>query len=341
MDVARAASKMSHVPISEPLQHGAHAIAQPGYGGAPPMVQPVYTQPQYAQPQFSIRGMDVAPLPEAPHPPNAASAAPPVPLPKRKNKAAFVSPLIASYGPPSPLEGIEGPLDLCALWTQEEEARIAKLEVKLETSSAAGSSLVRSRRTSYETYSGRKHSEPPRSFCMPAATAMEPIHEGSACLPPSNLCLVRSGCNAAPLQSQRIACSGCSSHEDMSSSSSSSSSARSSSASSSSSSSSPFFADPSTGAIGVTGAGLSLQRATFTPARDMTTTSAASVQHQPRPRSASLDSFGHGSSSIEPVMGATSAGAPRPRSSPRNPHGLTMSQRVAALQIGRYQAGNL
>ena len=318
MDVARAASKMSHVPIGEPLQHGAHAIAQPVYGGAPPMVQPVYTQPQYAQPQFSIRGMDVAPLPEAPHPPNAASAAPPVPLPKRKNKAAFMSPLIASYGPPSPLEGIEGPLDLCALWTQEEEARIAKLEVKLETSSAAGSSLVRSRRTSYETYSGRKHSEPPRSFCMPAATAMEPIHEGSACLPPSNLCLVRSGCNAAPLQSQRIACSGCSSHEDMSSSSSSSSSA-----------------------IGVTGAGLSLQRATFTPARDMTTTSAASVQHQPRPRSASLDSFGHGSSSIEPVMGATSAGAPRPRSSPRNPHGLTMSQRVAALQIGRYQAGNL
>ena len=272
---------------------------------------------------------DVAPLPEAPHPPIAASAAPPVPLTKRKNKVAFVSPLIASYGPPSPLEGIVGPLDLCALWTQEEEARIAKLEVKLEASSSAGSSLVRSRRTSYETYSGRKQSEPPRSFCMPAA-AMEPIHEGSACLPPSNLCLVRSGCNAAPLQSQRFACSGCSSHDD-----------KSSSSSSSGSSSSPFSADPSTGAIAVTAAGLSLQRATFTPARDMSTASAASVQHQPsRPRSASLDSFGHGSARIEPVMGATSAGAPQPRSSPRNPHGLTMSQRVAALQIGRYQAGS-
>jgi len=273
----------------------------------------------------------------------SAGPPPPPPPPSKRKKVGFHAPMVTSRTGPSPLELMSG-IDPYELWLQEDEARIAKLEARLEAAAGGGSSLHRSRRVSHETYSKRPEPVHHGGSCrrLPLSSVQEGPGSSSSSdagdtparpqgLPPG-ICLMSAGNTLGQSAPQRLSISGGSPQEDYGGNPSPVASASSNPLGSTHHASTPCLQH-----------GASFSSAASTP-----------QPYQPfRPRSASMYTphtaggpgvgRNHSDPVHEPIGGpgvARSYTAPAEESqravrpSNRNPHGLTMSQRVAALQVG-------
>jgi len=242
----------------------------------------------------------------------------------------FSTPLVQSYAAPSPLEQISDPINHFDLWTQDEETRIAKLEARLEMSTS-NALHNRTRRVSHETYSGHKRPEPPSMPPLPTTMqALESVtEEPSSSSPPrrasqpANICLVRASGSPSqipppPNRTRTSSDPPCDTVLEVDG-----------HLITSAPQALPSTLDTSTPTFNPP-EGLCLQRAE--PISLFNSNNIFSATHgAQRPRASSVSASS--GSSVATIVHSSASTEP-PNHSPRNPHGLTMSQRVAALQLG-------
>ena len=226
--------------------------------------------------------------------------APPPAAPRRR--VAFAAPEVISVAGPSALETIVEPIHTSELWAQDEEIRISKLEARLENMNASGLQR-RTRRVSQEQYSGHKRTEQHAVEDEPPATIRA--------LAPGGACGSSSSSSAPP--TLRGVPTGVPSNLCLMRSSLGGGSAPGALFAGVSPLPSPTFGSgPAAVPAAAQHAPLCLQRATTFSGAGRAPTADGSMGAQ----------------------GLAAGQAAHPKPSARNPHGLTMSQRVAALQMG-------
>ena len=234
-----------------------------------------------------------------------APAPPPPPPPQPRKRVAFTAPTVASSTGPSPLDTVD--FDPLQLWFQEEEVRIAKLESRVEATAYSGLQK-RSRRVSVEQYGGRRpaaEGEPPATIQAVGACGSPtlrhtypPLGAGGSSIPP-NLCLMRASMGGLEGSSGSSNCS--------------------------SPTSPPPTAATAAAAAAATGAATAGGGGAGPPSGICLQRAATFNTSAPEPLPVA---------SVLPHRASSAAAAPGARPSNRNPSGLTMSQRVAALQLG-------